>query len=203
MNFKSLKPKICSALLSLLLLWISSLTLFSNPYYDNNSNIRLAHQQIYALRILACEKLLQEEELKNPLNGYVTYYRIYSEIMALIISNSPEEFRKRKPLLDHYLNKLKELPDNTPDYKLLLGEANVFMGVINIEYDNEFSGFIDCLRGYRLLEKNAKEYPSFEPDDKMLGLIDIGVSFLPRILQRGAKLFNITGNPQEGHEKAQ
>ena len=198
MNLKSSKTEISYYLFSFLLLFVTNPIAFSNPYYDNNSNIRLAHQNIYALRPFTVENLLQAEELKNPGNGYIAYYRLYNEIITLIISNSTEEFRKTKPVLDQYLKKLRELPSNTPEYRLLLGEAYVFTGLINVKYDNEVSGFIDCIKGYKLLEDNAQKYPSFEPGYKMLGLIEIGVAFLPRVLQNGAKLFNIKSDSQEG-----
>jgi len=201
MNLKSFKAEILSCILSFLLLCVINPIAFSNPYFDNNSIIRLAHQYMYALRPIMAEKLLQREELKNPDNGYIAFYRLYNESITVIISNSPEEFRKKEPVLDKYLQKLRELPDNTPDYRLLLGEAYVFTGLINVKYDNEVSGFIDCLRGYKLLEENTQKYPSFEPDDKMLGIIEIGVAFLPKILQRGAKLFNIKSDPKEGLKK--
>jgi hypothetical protein len=198
MKLKSFKTEISYCILSFIILCVTNPTVFSNPNYDNNSNIRLAHQNLYALRPFTVENILKAEELKNPDNAYIAYYRLYSEIITLIISNSAEEFRKREPVLDQYLKKLKELPDNTPDYRLLLGEAYVFTGLINVKYDNEISGFIDCIKGYKLLEDNAKKYPSFEPGYKMLGLIEIGVNFLPGVLQRGAKLFNIKSDPQEG-----
>jgi hypothetical protein len=198
MNFKSFNTEISYCIFSLFLLCVTNPIIFSNPYYDNNSNIRLAHQNMYALRPFTVVNLLQAEEMKNPYNGYITFYRLYSEIITLIISNSTEEFMKREPVLDQYLKRLKELPNNTPDYRLLLGEAYVFTGLINVKYDNEVSGFIYCIKGYKLLEDNAQKYPSFEPGNKMLGLIEIGVAFLPRALQRGAKLFNIKSDPQEG-----
>jgi hypothetical protein len=198
MNLNSFKTKISSCIFSFLLLCVINPIAFSNPYYDNNSNIRLAHQNIYALRPFTVENLLKAEELKNPGNGYIAYYRLFNEIITLIISNSTEEFWKTKPVLDQYLKKIRELPKNTPEYRLLLGEAYVFTGLINVKYDNEVFGFIDCIKGYKLLEDNAEKYPSFEPGYKMLGLIEIGVTFLPRVLQKGAKLFNIKSDPQEG-----
>ena len=57
--------------------------------YDNNQNIRLAHQYLFALRPVSAEKLLKTEEIKNPDNGYITFYRLYSNVITLMISNSP------------------------------------------------------------------------------------------------------------------
>jgi hypothetical protein len=173
----------------------------SSPYYDNNSNIRLAHHYLYALRLVSAEKLLQTEESRNPRNGYVTFYRLYSEIIFLTISNSEDVFNRSVPAINQYIKKIRELPDNEPDYRLLLGEAYVFTGLIKVKYDSKFSGLIDCLKGYRLLEENSKKYPLFEQNKKILGIIQVGVAFMPKMLQWGIKLFNINGNPQEGLKK--
>jgi hypothetical protein len=198
MSQKIYIKRISYFLFSALCLYFSNRTASANPYYDNNLNIRLAHQDLYALRLASAEKILQAEEYKNPLNGYITFYRLYSEIISLTISNSPEEFSKKVSVLDRYIKTLKELPDGIPDYRMLLGEAYVFTGLLNVKYDNKFSGLINCLKGYNLLEYNAQKYPMFKPDDKVLGVIQIGVAFLPKALHWGAKLLSIESDPQEG-----
>lgn len=198
MSQKSSIEKNSAFWLFLLCLYLIYEPVFANPYYDNNSNIRRAHQDLYALRLVSAEKLLRTEEQTNHLNGYITFYRLFSEIIALTVSNSPEQFTKGAPSLNSYLKTLRELPDNSPDYKMLLGEAYVYTGLSNIKYDNKFSGLINCIKGYNLLEDNAEKYPQFEPDDKIFGIVQIGVAFMPRALRWGAQLFNIKSNPQEG-----
>lgn len=193
--------RIATLLLSFFCIWFISRTAFSNPYYDNNLNIRQAHQELYALRLLSAEKLLKAEEFRNPDNGYITFYRLYGEIIHLTIANSPEEFEKGAPLVNKYIKMLRELPDNEPDYRLLLGEAYIISGLIYVKYDNKFSGIINCLKGYNLLEDNDRMYPLFVPDDKILGIVRIATAYMPKALQWGIKLFNINGNPEEGLKK--
>ena len=170
----------------------------SSTVYDNNATIRQAHQYLYALRPFSAEKLLKQEEIKNPGNGYVLFYRMYSEIISLTISNSPEQYKNKVSKLDEYVSKLEKLPDNAPDYRLLLGEAKVMTGLLNVKFGSKFSGLVECLKGYNLLEDNAKKYPQFKPDEKIPGIIKIGVAFMPPVLKFGVKLFGITSNPQAG-----
>jgi hypothetical protein len=203
MDTASSKNRFPLTILALFFICVVNPVLLPNPHYDNNPNIRLAHQQLYSLRLVTSEGLLREEEKRNPGNGYITFYRLYGEITMLVISNSPEEFRQREQLVNKYLKILKELPDNSPDYRLLLGEAYVLTGLVNVKYDNEFSGLIDCLKGYRLLDENDRKYPGFEPDNKMLGIIEIGASFLPGVLKKAASLFNIASDPLEGLKRLQ
>jgi hypothetical protein len=58
--------KILCFLLSLFCILFISKEAFPNPYYENNSNIRLAHQDLYSLRLTSAEKLLKAEEFRNP-----------------------------------------------------------------------------------------------------------------------------------------
>ncbi len=174
---------------------------YSGPAYDNNLNIRKAHQLLFALRPLSAEKLLKSEEIKNPDNGYIIFYRMYSEVISLMIANSSEQYTKRSAFLNQYVEGLRKLPDNSPDYRLLLGEAKVFTGLIRVKYDSKFSGLIECLRGYNLLQENAEKYPLYEPDDKIPGMIQVSVAFMPKIIQWGIKLLGIKGNPQAGLKK--
>ncbi len=186
--------------LFLLLLHLNAAGL-NNSAYDRNLNITIAHQYLFAFRTVSCEKLLDAEEIKNPGNGYVTFYRLYREIIGLTISNSEEEYQKKYPLLRGYVDKLEKLPDNAAEYRMLLGEAKVFTGLMRVKYDSKLSGLIECLKGYRLLEKNEEKYPLFEPDCKIQGMVQIGVAFMPGILQWGIKLLGIKSDPQGGLKK--
>jgi len=190
--------KFSNGVLVLLILSVFRSVGFSIPVYDNNSNIRQAHQYLYALRTSSAEKILKAEEIKNPDNGYVTFYRLYSEIIRLTISNSPEQYRKSLPGLKEYIRKLEILPDNAPDYRLLLGEAKVYSGLLNVKYNSKLGGMLECLKGYNLLKDNAKKYPLFEPGKKITGIIQISVAFMPKILRWGIKLLGIKSDPRGG-----
>ncbi len=194
-----MKYYICTTLLILLNFY--GLKSYPGPSYDNNQNIRLAHQYLFALRPISAEKLLKTEELKNPGNGYVTFYRLYSNVITLMISNSPSEYSKKADDINQYVDDLKNLPDNSPDYRLLLGEAKVLAGLLKIKYDGKISGLISCLKGYNLLEENAARYPTYEQNKKIPGMIQVSVAFMPRILQWGIKLLGIKGDSQAGLKK--
>jgi hypothetical protein len=197
MSHEPLIKKFQVVLLFLCLLSVRN-TAASSPYYDNNPNIRLAHRHLYELKLTSAERLLQTEEGINHLNGYITFYRLYGEIIALTISNSPDEFKKREPEIERHIRVLKSLPANTPEYRMLLGEAYIYEGLLNVKYENKFSGLIETVKGYNLLKDNEDEYPAFDADNKLLGLVQIAVAFMPRILKWGAKLFNIKSDPKEG-----
>jgi len=151
-----------------ILLFIFQLTIVfpgmgqSVAIYDNNTNIELAHQSIYALKIQSAESLLQTEERANPKNGYIVFNRFYAEVIDLVISNSPDTYKKVSPKLDEYIDRIEKLPRDAPDYKMLLGEAKVYSGMLNVKYGSKLSGMLECLKGYKLLESNGKQYPEFE-----------------------------------------
>ncbi len=166
--------------------------------YDNNMHIRLAHQNIYALKTRTAEELLQTEEKENPQNAYIIFYRFYSEVVDLLISNSPDKFRKESPKLEAYISRIEKLPQDAPDYKMLLGEAKVYSGMLNVKYGNRFSGMLDCLKGYKLLDSNEREYPDFAQDKKIPGMIHIAVCFMPKVLRWGISILGIKGDPVKG-----
>ena len=80
---------------------------------------------------------------------------MYSEVISLMIANSSEPYTKRSAFLNQSIEGLRKLPDNSPDYRLLLGEAKVITGFICVKYDSKFSGLIECLRGINLLQENT------------------------------------------------
>lgn len=186
------------------LLYIFQLTIVipvvsqSAGIYDNNMNIRLAHQYIYALKTQTAEKLLETEERVNPQNAYIIFYRFYSEVIDLLISNSPDKFRKKSPKLEEYINKIEKLPQDVPDYRMLLGEAKVYSGMFSVKYGNKLSGILDCVKGYKLLDSNEKKYPEFEPNKKIPGIIHIAVSFMPKVLRWCVNILGIKGDPVTG-----
>lgn len=188
------------------ILFISFLQLFlffpvlshADPFYDNNENIRRAHQDIYALKTQSAEKLLQAEEKINPNNAYITYSRFYSDVIDLIISNSPIKYKKITPKLEEYVRRLEEMPSNAPDYKMLLGESKVYSGMLKVKFGSKLSGMFECLKGIKLLESNKKEFPGFEPNSKLLGMVHISVAFMPKALQWGIKILGIKGDAVAG-----
>jgi hypothetical protein len=187
-----------------ILLFIFQLTIVfpgisqSAAIYDNNMNIALAHQSIYALKIQSAESLLQTEERANPKNGYIVFNRFYAEVIDLVISNSPDKYKKVSPKLDEYIDRIEKLPRDAPDYKMLLGEAKVYSGMLNVKYGSKLSGMLECLKGYKLLESNGKQYPEFEPNKKIPGIIHIAVSFMPKVLRWCIKILGIKGDPVTG-----
>ncbi len=193
--------KITTCILSLTFLFTFRLAGFSMPVYDDNSNIRQAHQYLYALRLTSAEKILRSEELKNPGNAYITFYRLYSEVIRLAISNSPEQYVESLPGLKMQVKKLENMPDNSPDYRYLLGEAKVFSGLLNVKYNSKLGGLMEILRGYNLLKDNQKKYPLFGPDDKIPGMLQISVAFMPKILKWGIKILGIKSDPRGGLNK--
>ena len=184
-----------------LLLGYQSASSFGSNHFDNNLNIRKAHQFLLALRPISANKILDLESAANPANGYVSYYRLYSEVIILMITNSSDSFKRMEPTLDRYIDNLKDLPDNTPDYRLLLGESKVYMGLLHLKYGSKLSGLLQCLKGYNLLEENQRRYPLFEPTAKISGMIQLSVAFMPKILQWGIKILGIKGDPERGLKK--
>jgi len=166
--------------------------------YDNNNNIEKAHQDIYALKLQSAENLLQTEEKINPKNAYITFYRMYSEVIDLIISNSPVKYKKISPKLEEYIRNLEKMPSNTPGYKMLLGESKVYSGMLKVKFGSKLSGMFECLKGIKLLETNKKEFSNFEPNGKLLGMIHVSVAFMPKALQWGIKILGIKGDAVEG-----
>jgi hypothetical protein len=166
--------------------------------YDNNNNIEKAHQDIYALKIKSAENLLQAEDRVNPMNAYITFYRLYSQVVDLIISNSPSKYKKISPKLEEYIKKLEKMPSNAPDYKMLLGESKVYSGMLKVKFGSKLSGMFECLKGIKLLESNKKEFPGFEPNGKLLGMVHVSVAFMPKALQWGIKILGIKGDAVEG-----
>lgn len=170
----------------------------ASPYYEVNDNIVHAQQLIYSLKPQSAEKLLQAEEKINPRNGYITFYRFYSEVVDLFISNSPDKYKKNAPKLVKYIEMIEKMPKDAPEYKMFLGEAKVYAGTLNVRYGSKLPGLLDCLKGFKLLESNRKEYPSFDENKKMHGLTHVGFAFIPKFLQWTIKLLGIRGDAVEG-----
>ena len=81
---------------------------------------------------------------------------------------------------------------------MLLGESKVYSGALKVKFGSKLSGMFECLKGIKLLESNKKEFPGFEPNGKLLGMIHVSVAFMPKALQWGIKVLGIKGDAVAG-----
>ena len=99
------------------------------------------------------------------------------------------------------LSKLENGERTSPYYRYCLAEVYIQWAFAHIKYKETLTAAYDFVKAYRLLEKNAKEYPDFIQDKKELGLLHILIGALPEEYRGITNVLNMHGDLKEGTEE--
>jgi hypothetical protein len=170
----------------------------SSASYDFNTNCQSAMQAILDLRITDARFLIAQEKRLHPENGYVIYLEHYAESVELIITENEGIYNK---LLNSYAERtdqMDRLDDGTPDNKWLQAEMLFHTGLAQIKFGTRLSGASKMLGAYRKIRDHRHKYPHFWQNQKLTGIFNIILDFIPPSMRWAADMFGISGNSELG-----
>ena len=170
----------------------------SKANFDFNSNCIKAYQAIFDLRINDAKALIQNEKKQNPNNGITILLDNYVDYFTLLTSENKTDYEQLKSLKSSRLSSLSKQDKNSPYYLFAQAEINLQWGLLKARFQDYFSSVIDLKRANNLLSDNAAKYPSFLPNKKDAGLIDVVFGSIPSNLKGILSTVGIKGDADTG-----
>ncbi len=182
----------------IVLLVILSNSLVSKADFDFNNNCVNAYNAIFDLRIKDAEVLIQREKSQNPQNAIPVLLENYIDFFTLLSSENKGEYERLKSRRDSRLNYLSKQDSNSPYYLFAQAEVHLQWGMLKSRFQDFMSSGFDVKKAGNLLDENQKKYPSFLPNKKSSGLIDVILGSIPSNMKGIASTFGFSGNADKG-----
>lgn len=180
------------------LLFILANTLITKANFDFNSNCVNAYNAIFDLRIKDAEVLLQREKSQNPQNAIPILLANYIDFFTLLSSENKSDYERIKSRRDARLSLLSKQDKNSPYYLFAQAEVYLQWGLLKSRFQDYLSSGFDVKKANSLLNENERKYPSFLPNKKSAGLIDVVLGSIPTNIKGIASTFGFSGNVNNG-----
>ncbi len=184
--------------LFVLTLLFLGMSLPSKANFDFNSNCIKAYQAIFDLRLSDAKTLIQAEKRQNPHNGISILLDNYVDYFTLLASENKADYERLKSHKSSRLSALEKQDKNSPYYLFAQAEINLQWGMLKSRFQDYMSSAMDIRRADNLLSSNAAKYPSFLPNKKSAGLIDVIFGSIPSNLKGIVSALGIKGNASTG-----
>lgn len=166
--------------------------------YDFNSTCQQAFQEITKLKISAGQALIEKAKKQNPENLIPILLESYIDFYVLFLNEAPTDYQQRYPTYSERLERLQEGPKNSPFYKYCLSIVHAQKAGTSIKYGKLWEGGWEFRKAYQIIKENKKQFPSFTPNDMLLGSLEAVVGTIPKGYQWIASIFGMKGSVTNG-----
>lgn len=170
----------------------------SRANFDFNANCIKAYEAIYDLRLNDAKALIQNEKKQNPGNGITILLDNYVDYFTILTTENKAEYTRLKNLKSGRISALEKQDKNSPYYLFTQAEIHLQWGMLKSRFQDYLAAGMDIKRADNLLSENAKKFPSFLPNKKSAGLIDVIFGALPSNLKGIMSTLGVSGNTNAG-----
>jgi predicted negative regulator of RcsB-dependent stress response len=120
------------------------------------------------------------------------------DYFTLLTSENKADYERFKNFRSSRLSALEKQDRNSPYYLFAQAEIYLQWGMLKSRFQDYLSSGFDIKKADDLLDQNIKKYPSFLPNKKSAGLIDVILGAIPSNLKGILSTFGFKGNVNNG-----
>ena len=181
----------------ILLIYVSFASL-AEPSFYFNSQLVVAQENNYELKLAVSRKILLSEKTADPTNYAVDYLLHFNYFLKAFISEEKVDYNAYQLVLDEAISRFEKLSDTMPYKRFALSEAYFYASTLKAKHNELFSAARDIKRAYSLVEENHELFPNFIQNNKTRGVIKVYISTVPESYAWVVKLIGINGDMNEG-----
>ena len=136
--------------------------------YQLNQNCLNAYDHILSLRFTKADEFLKAESKANPDNRIVSYLENYADFLEVIISEDKNKYQSFSANKNRLLKNLESGNPLSPWHLYTQAQLNLQQAFAAARFGEYSSAALEINKAYRLLLKNSKLYPSFQPNQVAL-----------------------------------
>lgn len=169
--------------------------------FDFNNNCIQAYQAIFDLRIQDAQAILKAEKQQHPNNGIIILLENYIDFFSLLVSENQADYERLKNLKSTRLSLLEKQDSKSPYYLFAQAEVNLQWGMLKSRFQDYLSSGLDIKKADNLLRENEKKFPTFLPNQKSIGLVNVILGSIPANIKGVLQSFGFKGNATLGIKK--
>lgn len=163
-------------------------------------NLKVAYTLITQLKLDSAQIKINSIKSDEPNNMLVYHIENYIDFFRIFISEDKDELDLLLPNKKTRMTALKKGNASSPYHRFTQAEVYLQWVLARSKFYKgkgipDLSLVSDLNKAYRLLEENAKLFPSFTDNYKSLSILHALASYLPGVVQN---VFNIEGSLQKG-----
>jgi hypothetical protein len=166
--------------------------------YQLNQNCLNAYDHILSLRFGKAEEILRSESKLNPDNRIVSYLENYAGFLEVIISEDKNKYQSFSANKNTLLKNLESGNPLSPWHLYTQAQLNLQQAFAAARFGEYSSAALEINKAYRLLLKNSKLYPSFQPNQVALGLMQVLIGSIPQNYQWVTRILSLQGTVEQG-----
>jgi hypothetical protein len=179
------------------LLFLFSLS--ARASFDFNANCISAYNNILNLKLNTARSILLSEKRINPQNAIPVLLDNYIDYFQLFISENKADFERLKTNESIRLARLEKEDKKSPYYLYSLAQINLQWAMVRSNFHEYKTAGFEIRRANMMLQENAKKFPSFLPNQKELGIINVLVGSIPDGFMKDVLgVIGLKGNTQKG-----
>ncbi|MEN9685256.1 MAG: hypothetical protein RLZZ28_1042 [Bacteroidota bacterium] len=173
----------------------------SQKVYEFNSSCQQAYQEITKLKISSGLALLDKARKQNPQNLIPVFLESYADFYRLFLNEDPTEFQEFYPKFSERISLLEQGPKSSPFYLYCLAMVRSHKAGSALKFGKFWDAGWDFRKAYLLAKDNKKQFPTFLPNDLIVGTLEAVAGTIPKGYKWIAGLFGIKGSLSAGMQK--
>jgi tetratricopeptide (TPR) repeat protein len=169
------------------------------PYtFDFNADCRKAYSEIIKLKLTTGQVILDEEKKLHPNNLVPYFLDNYIDFFTLYFNEDPEEYKRRKPLLDQRLALLKKGDQSSPFFLFTRSVIFFQWAAVEIKFGERWDAAWSFRKSFLTGSENLQKFPDFQPSRMLQGAMQVAASTIPPGYQLVSNLLGIKGSLGSG-----
>jgi len=162
--------------------------------FDWSPQHRLAYADINKLKLTTGRALLAQA----PRNGIGLYLADYADLLYLLVAEDRAAYDRLEGEQDNRLKQLRRMDETSPWNRFIQAEIKLHWAFVKIKFGRETSGAWGVIQAYRLASENARRFPEFLPNQKLLGLLHVLIGSTPEQYRWVTNLLGLRGDVPGG-----
>ncbi|HEY4935727.1 MAG TPA: hypothetical protein VII44_04065 [Puia sp.] len=166
--------------------------------YDFNADCRKAYEEIIKLKLNTGKLILEAEKKAHPYNLIPYFLDNYIDFFTLYFNEDPEEYLRRKPLLEQRVDLMKKGNPASPFYLFTRSVIYFQWAAVNIKFGERWDAAWAFRKSFLIGNENLQKFPDFQPSRMLQGSMQVAASTIPPGYQLLSSLLGIRGTINAG-----
>ena len=173
----------------------------ANAKIEFNKNCNQAFEDIFNLKLPKANVLLIDELEKNPQNAFAYYLKGLNEIISVFIDENDKSYKKLQTSIPDKIKKIEKYGGKSAYTQFFKGQLLFYYGITQAKFDNFFQAGSNIRDSYIVLKNNSSRYPSFLPNNTIMGVIETFSGTIPGSFKWIINMFGVKASVTNGMKR--